>query len=315
MRRLEGTGMRSVRTICGRAMALGFLAALALAAVNTPAQAQKAFTTAQAAADALKAATSRFDEAALRDLFGPGYDQVKSADGAQLRENIERVNKAMAEFLVVTPIGADRATIAIGFDGWPLPIPLKKNAAGAWQFDAEAGRDEILNRRIGANELKAIEALTAYVGAQRLYASAPRGDGRLRAFAQKIRSTAGKKDGLYWEAKPGEEESPFGPLVPDAARRQPGAPYYGYTFRILTAQGPAAPGGAYSYVINGNMVAGFAMIAYPAAYGNTGVMTLIVNHYGDVYQRDLGKDTATLAAAIRGYNPDPRWDLVPPPRR
>jgi len=307
--------MNNARNASLRLAVKAALFCLGLAGTTAPVLAQKAFPSPDAAAQALKAATARVDEPALRELFGREFDRIKTADSAQLRDNIERVHKAMNEFLVVSPVGTERATLAIGFQGWPFPIPLKKDAAGTWRFDAKEGGQEVLNRRIGANELKAIETLTAYVGAQRLYASQPRGDGRLRAFAQKIRSTPGKMDGLYWDSKPGEEESPFGPLVPDAARRQPGQPYFGYTYRILTAQGPDAPGGAYSYVINGNMVAGFAMIAYPVAYGNTGIMTFIVNHYGEVYEKDLGKDTATRAAAIRTYNPNATWEPAPPPRR
>ncbi len=282
--------------------------------VAAPAEAQKNFPTADAAAQAFKNATATFNEPALRELFGPAYDRIKSADTAQLRENLERVYKAMQEYLAVSPDGPDRAVLIIGFEGWPFPVPLTKESSGAWRFDSAAGGEEILNRRIGGNELKAIESLIAYVAAQRLYAGKPRGDGPLRAFAQKIRSTPGKKDGLYWEVKPGEEESPFGPLIPDAARRQAGAPYYGYYYRILTAQGPDAPGGAYNYIINRNMVAGFAMLAYPAAYGNTGIMSFIVNHYGDVYEKDLGPDTAAQAAAIRAYNPDASWTLEKQPR-
>jgi len=236
----------------------------------------------------------------------------KSFPSTQLKENIARLHKALGEFLVLTPQGNDLTTLVIGAEGWPLPIPLAKQADGRWRFDTAKGGEEILNRRIGANELKAIETLQAYVGAQREFASKPRGEGPLRAFARRIRSTPGKTDGLYWEAKPGAEESPFGPLVPDAAQRQPGAPYFGYFYRILTAQGPAAPGGAYSYIINGNMVAGFAMIAYPAAYGNTGIMTFIVNHYGDVYEKDLGPQTAKQAAAIHAYNPDASWAITAP---
>jgi hypothetical protein len=307
--------MQNALSASRRLAALPALAFLALAAMPAPALAQKPFLTPDAAAQALKAATAKVDEPALRELFGPEFDRIKTADPNQFRDNIERVHKAMNEFLVVSPAGPDRATLAMGFQGWPFPIPLKKDAQGAWKFDAKEGGQEVLNRRIGANELKTIETLHAYVGAQRLYASRPRGDGPLRAFAQKIRSTPGRHDGLYWESKPGEEESPFGPLVPDAARRQPGQPYFGYIYRILTAQGAAAPGGAYSYVINGNMIAGFAMVAYPASYGNTGIMTFIVNHYGDVYQKDLGKETATRAAAIRSYNPDATWNLVQSPRR
>ncbi len=293
-----------------RAGAVVLSALAALFCVAEPAAAQKQFPTVEAAAEGLKAATARFDEAALRDLLGPDYDRIKSADTLQLQDNVARVHKAIGEFLRVRPDGADRATLVIGFEAWPFPVPLAKQASGAWQFDTASGAEEIVNRRIGENELKTIETLRFYVTAQREYASRPRGDGPLRAFAQRIRSSAGKKDGLYWPAGPGEEQSPFGPLVPDASRREPGAPYYGYIYRILTAQGPEAPGGAYSYVINGNMVAGFAMIAYPAEYGNTGIMTFIVNHYGDVYEKDLGRDTARLAAGLRAYNPRAGWVLA-----
>lgn len=307
--------MRKATITLRRAVLLMALMTMSTLGLEVPAMAQKPFATPEAAANALKSATASFDEPALRDLFGPDYDRIKTADPLQLQENIARVHRAMTEFLVVAKAGADHAVISIGFEAWPFPVPLKKEAAGEWRFDAKAGGEEILNRRIGANELKAIDTLLAYVSAQRLYASRPRGDGPLRAFAQKIRSSPGRKDGLYWEAKPGDEESPFGPLISDAARRQPGAPYFGYQYRILNAQGPAAPGGAYSYVINKNMVAGFAMIAYPAAYGNTGIMTFIVNHYGDIYQKDLGKDTSAGAAAIRTYNPDASWELVQRPSR
>lgn len=287
-----------------RAAALG---ALLLLAAPLAAQEQRQFASPEAAAEAFKAATAGFDEAALRALFGPGYDRVKSADAAQLQDNVARVHAALGEFMSIMPGRDGRATLVIGFEGWPFPIPLAKNPAGAWFFDTAAGMDEVVNRRIGANELKAIQTLDAYVAAQRQYASQPRGAGPVRAFAQKIRSTPGRKDGLFWEAGPGGEESPFGPLIADAGARKADTPYYGYHFRILTAQGPGAPGGAYSYIINGNMVAGYAMIAYPAAYGNTGIMSFIVNHYGDVYEKDLGRDTASRAAAIAAYNPDSTW--------
>lgn len=299
---------------CLRIVRVLVLAALAVA-IAVPAQAQRRFPTPEAAADAFKAATATFDEAALRSLFGPGYDQVKSADADQLQENVARVHAATREFLAITPGPNGKATLIVGFEAWPFPIPLVKDASGSWAFDTKAGAEELTNRRVGANELKAIETLGAYVAAQRRYASKPRGDGPLRAFAQKIRSTPGRKDGLYWEESLDRDESPFGPLIADARTRKPGTPYHGYHFRILTAQGPAAPGGAYSYVINGNMVAGFAMIAYPAAYGNTGIMSFIVNHYGDVYEKDLGRETASRAAAITTYNPDSTWTQVPPRSR
>ncbi len=282
------------------------LVALAVA-IAAPAQAQRQFPTPEAAAEAFKAATAGFDEGALRALFGPGYDQVKSADADQLRENIAGLHAAAREFLTISNGRNGKATLVVGLEAWPFPIPLTKGPSGTWFFDTAAGAEELTNRRIGANELKAIETLGVYVAAQRRYASKPRGDGPLRAFAQKIRSTPGRKDGLYWEDGLDREESPFGPLIADARKRTPGTPYHGYHFRILTAQGPSAPGGAYSYIINGNMVAGFAMIAYPAVYGNTGIMSFIVNHYGEIYEKDLGRDTAARAAAISAYNPDATW--------
>lgn len=299
---------------CLRLVPCAVLAALVVA-TPVAAQEQRQFPTAEAAAEAFKAATARFDETALRALFGPGYDRVKSADAGQLEENVARVHAAAREFLSVAPGRDGTATLIVGFEAWPFPIPLAKGASGTWTFDTKAGAEELVNRRIGANELKAIETLGAYVAAQRHYASKPRGDGPLRAFAQKIRSTPGRRDGLFWDGAKDGDESPFGPLIADARTRTPGAPYHGYHFRILTAQGPGAPGGAYSYVINGNMVAGFAMIAYPAAYGNTGIMSFIVNHYGDLYEKDLGRDTANRAAAIASYNPDPTWSLVAPRSR
>jgi len=163
----------------------------------------------------------------------------------------------------------------------------------------------VVKRRIGENELTAISVLRAYVAAQRQYAAEPRDDTGVRQFAQKVQSAPGKKDGLYWPAKEGEEPSPAGPAI-----EGPKTPYAGYHFKILTAQGAAAPAGKFSYVINGRLIAGFAMVAWPADYGKTGVMTLVVNHYGDVYQKDLGPDTAKLAGAINEYNPDKTWSKV-----
>lgn len=170
----------------------------------------------------------------------------------------------------------------------------------------------MLNRRIGANELATIETLRAYLEAQRQYASKPRDQSNVRQFARKVRSTPGKRDGLYWDADPQnmEELSPMGPLIPDASSRQIGAPYNGYDFKILTRQGPAAPAGRYDYIINGRMIAGFAMVAFPANYGSTGIKSFIVNHYGVVYEKDLGPETAKIARAMTEYNPDPTWKRV-----
>ena len=197
-------------------------------------------------------------------------------------------------------------TMVVGYEAWPFPIPLVKTDAG-WRFDTDAGFEEVLKRRIGENELTAIATLRAYVEAQRQYAAEPRDGTEVRQFAQKVQSSPGKKDGLYWpaDASKGEQPSPGGPEIKDSK-----TPYAGYYFKILTAQGAAAPGGKYSYIINGHLIGGFAMIAWPADYGKTGVMTLLVNHYGDVYQKDLGPNTAVLAAGMSEYNPDSSWSKV-----
>jgi hypothetical protein len=195
-----------------------------------------------------------------------------------------------------------------------MPIPLVQDAAG-WWFDASRGREEILNRRIGRNELSAVQVCLAYVDAQReYYVRDPDGDALLQ-YAQRFRSTPGKRDGLYWDAQPDEPPSPLGALVARAeaegypTKRPSGAriPYWGYYYRIVKAQGPHAPGGAYDYVVRGNMIGGFALVAYPAEYGASGVMTFIVSHDGVVYQKDLGPGTAAAARALTRFDPDPSW--------
>jgi hypothetical protein len=211
-------------------------------------------------------------------------------------------------------------SLEIGADAWPFPIPLV-NRGGQWFFDTAAGRAEILRRRIGQDELGAIAVCRAYVEAQREYAGQDRlGDGVL-AYAQLLHSSPNRHDGLYWPAQAGEPLSPLGPLV--AAAHLEGyhhtsrmlndqqAPYHGYYFKILTRQGKHAPGGKYDYVINGRMIAGFALVAWPAQWANTGVMTFVVNQQGQVFQRNLGPKTARLAAAMNRYDPDERWAPVP----
>jgi hypothetical protein len=218
----------------------------------------------------------------------------------------------MQTFRVLEEAGNDRQVLLIGEQAWPLPIPLVREQ-GAWRFATEQGIDEIVNRRIGANERNAITVLRAYLDAQKEYAARDRnGDGVLQ-YAQKLASAPGKHDGLYWAAddNKGEEASPFGPLVAQSAGylkgHVAGDPYRGYHFRILTRQGKSAPGGAYNYVINGRMIAGFAMVGYPDAYGESGVMTFIVSNSGRIYQKNLGRATTKLAAAMTAYNPDATW--------
>ena len=228
------------------------------------------------------------------------------------RTERERFAQAAAEKTRLEPKGDDRVVLNVGNDDWPFAIPIVRQA-GAWRFDTAAGKEELLNRRIGRNELRTIEFCRAYVDAQREYASRSGG-----AFAERVRSTPGKHDGLYWEAAAGEQESPMGPSAAAATREGYGAkisgaersPYHGYLFKILTAQGPHAPEGARSYVADGRMTGGFALLAYPVAHGSSGVMTFVVNQLGIVFQKDLGTRTAVIAEAMTRYDPDDSWDPV-----
>ena len=209
--------------------------------------------------------------------------------------------------------GSSRAVLTVGVDDWPMPVPLVMTGM-RWSFDAAAGREEVLARRIGRNELNTIQVLKAMADAQIEYARTGAGSGQL-AYAQKFASSPGKKDGLYWPVKDGEPMSPLGPLVAQAATEGYTTanltPYHGYLFRILTGQGSSAPGGAFDYVAKGVMIGGFAMVAYPASYGVSGVMTFLISHDGVVYQKDLGPTTAQTAAKMTRFDPGPGWQKVP----
>jgi hypothetical protein len=201
-------------------------------------------------------------------------------------------------------------TLCVGTDNWPMPIPILKKGE-KWFFDTGKGKKEILNRRVGRNELRVMEVLNAYVDAQHEYATKDcKGGGKVE-FAQRLISTEGKRDGLYWEAKEGEEESPLGPLVAQAAKEgyaNPNLqPFHGYYFKILKGQGKHADGGTYNYVVKGKMILGFAIVAYPAEYGNSGVMTFMVNQEGTIYEKNVGKNTKRLAEALKIFNPDKTW--------
>jgi hypothetical protein len=296
---------RSIRAFVASAFVI------ALAWTQT-AHAQREFDTPEAAAQALIDAAKANDVNALVDLFGEKYrGLVATVDHVADQEDRDKFVRTAGEHLVLRREGDDKVILVAGFQAWPLPIPIVRKDA-RWHFDAAAGSEEILNRRIGRNELATIDLLRAYVTAQRQYAAQSRDGSGVRAFARKVASSPGKRDGLYWRADPskGEELSPFGPYIHDANKRKRGEPYNGYYFKILTGQGAAAPGGAYSYIINGHMVAGFAMIAAPARYGVTGIKTFIVNHYGDVYERDLGPGTSSTFGTITQYNPTKQWKLV-----
>jgi hypothetical protein len=293
-----------------RVLLAGILGAACFAASAQAPDAQRTFESPEAAAKALVTAASADDESALVDIFGAKYRTTfATADKTQDREARARFARAAAQYQLLRPERDGRVTMVVGTDAWPLPIPLVRSGA-TWRFDSAAGAEEMVNRRIGGNELAAIRVLTSYGPAQQLYASTARDGSGVHQFAQRLGSTPGRKDGLYWEAAPGEPPSPFGPLLKEASSRQQGEPYYGYYYRVLKGQGAAAPGGRYSYVINGRMLAGYALLAYPAQYGVTGIKSFIVNHYGDVYEKDLGAKTGQLARAITEYNPDKSWSRV-----
>ncbi|HEY2588880.1 MAG TPA: DUF2950 domain-containing protein [Tepidisphaeraceae bacterium] len=282
-----------------------------------PSSDQLTFPSAAEASAALITAAKDKDRDQLRKVLGPAMDELASGDPVQDANNLDSFARHANEAARLEQVSDDKAVVHIGSKDWPFPIPIEKDASGKWYFDTAAGRDEILNRRIGDNELTTIDVVRAYVDAQREYASKDRMGDSVLQYAQRIKSTPGKRDGLYWPAAEGEEQSPFGSLVADAQDQGYGAkigsgrkPYHGYFYRILTKQGPHTPAGAYSYIINGRMIAGFALIAYPAQYGNTGIMTFIVNHEGKVYQKDLGPNTAEIASKMDTYDPDDTWTLV-----
>lgn len=296
------------------ALLLAFATSLVL--LSVPVAAQQTFKTPEAAAAALIKALDDDDDKALEQLFGEAFMQeVANPDAAQERENRRRVAEAAGVRMQLREDDQNTRVMVLGDQAWPSPIPIVKDAAG-WRFDGEAGADELFARRIGANELATIANLRAYVDAQMQYASADRdGDGVLE-YAQRVRSSTGRKDGLYWpvEAGSSEELSPFGPFMVEKAAylegQEVGDPFMGYYYRVLTGQGEHAPGGKYGYVINDNMIAGFAMIAWPAEYNSSGIMTFMVSHNGAVFDKDHGDDTETAVEAIDGFNLDDSWSLV-----
>ncbi len=269
---------------------------------------QAAFDTPEQAVEALSQLLGKGDEDAITRVFGPGsVDLFDSGDAASDREDAEYVKVLIESGVSFGDVGEDTLSVLLGPDAWPFPIPLVMND-GQWRFDTAAGREELLSRRIGRNELFTLTALHELVEAQREYASEGR-DGNPRAFARRFYSSEGRQDGLYWPRVEGEPHSPLGELLAGSERTGTGQqPFHGYEYRMLTRQGPNAPGGERSYVDGQDLLTGgFAAIAWPEKYGNSGVMTFLVNHRGIVYQKDLGADTATLAAAIESFDPDQSW--------
>ena len=300
---------------------LASLIAVVLAfAMASAANAQQSFKTMEEAADALVSAARTGDRKRILTVLGRGgADIVSSGDAISDASARNRVIEAYDAKHLLVMEGTDKAVLIIGQEDWPFPIPLVRKDS-TWRFDTAAGREEILYRRIGRNELNAIETCLAYVDAQQEYAE--QGVAGNGVYAQRIASRPGKKDGLYWPAQSSADESPLGELAASAAAEgyragQQRAPYHGYYYKILTRQGPNASGGALDYVVRGSMIGGFALVAYPAEYMNSGVMTFLVNHQGNVYEKDLGPNTARIAAGMTAFNPDNTWrwltDAAQPP--
>jgi len=284
---------------------------------RTPTQSK--FATPDDAAKTLLQALKAENMEQIAAIFGrKTVEAVASGDTVSDKRDREVVRLAMEQSWRWAPLGPDRQELIIGDEQWPFPFPLAKSG-DRWVFDADAGKEEVIARRIGRNELGVIGLCRWYVDGQKEYAAEPHDGKQAGLYAQRLRSARGHQDGLYWETNPDEKTSPLGDLVAEAAEegyaknRAEGSPFWGYRFRILTGQGGAAPGGKKNYVVNGDMPGGFGLVAYPARYGSSGIMTFIVNQDRVVYQKDLGKDTLSLAANMTEYKPDSSWASVQMP--
>lgn len=281
----------------------------------------KKFQSPEEAVAALQRATTAVDKLALRDILGPAAEDLQNPDLIQATNELKTFSTALAQTNRLIYVSKAFVILELGEDLWPFPVPIVKKDDG-WIFDTAVGKDELHSRHVGKNELAILPVMRAYVDAQREYAASDHDGDEVLEYAQRLISSPLKEDGLYWPPGYVGDESPFGPLVAfaqekgyspelrdqDEAER---GPFYGYYFKILTSQGKHARGGKYNYVINENMIAGFATIAWPAAYSESGIMTFIVNQQGRVYQKDLGRDTAKMAKKMEQYDPDPSWKISP----
>jgi hypothetical protein len=305
-----------------RTMTLVTLVAITLGCAHLAlAQApQQLFASPEEAARELVAATQAKNKESLARIFGPRIKDLLSGDPVSDARDFAVLTSFISEGTKLEKESEQKVVLMIGQDDWPFPVPIIQTGT-QWRFDTDSGVEEVYNRRIGTNEISAALACQAYVLAQDDYFGKDDWDGdQVSEYAQKLLSSPGNKDGLYWEVVGEEDESPLGPFVARAAAQgytrkkgtgtQTVAPFHGYYFKILTSQGASAPGGAYNYIINGNMIAGFALVAYPAKWGNDGVMTFVVNQEGRVYEKNLGPGTTQLGAAMTEYNPDSTWKLV-----
>jgi hypothetical protein len=277
---------------------------------------QRSFDSPDDAVKALQAATEASDKAALLQIFGPDFKELMTGDETQDANNAKKFAAALASGGKAVKDGEDKVTIEIGTNNWPMPIPLVKSG-GQWRFDTAAGKEEIINRHIGRDELHAIGVCQAYVPAQQQFAKLNPDASGGATYAVRFKSSPSKRDGLFWTTTDNEPASPFGPLVAEAhiegyedLRASRWHPFHGYFFKILTRQGPDAPGGARNYMSHGKLTGGFALVAYPEEWDKSGIMTFIVNQDGKVYQRNLGEDTLRIARAMKAYNPNADWVLA-----
>ena len=281
---------------------------------DAKASSQQSFATPEAAVQALAAAVRNNDSREMYAALGTGSGElIRSGDPVEDERRREAFLAAYDQAVKIERVGDRSARVFVGDSEWPFPFPLLHSAAG-WRFDVRSGAREILSRRIGRNELDAVQVCLAYVDAQREYALKDRDNDGVLEYAQELISAPGKQNGLYWETAPGEPPSPLGPLVAKArsegygtAQDDSAQPYHGYLFKILTAQGPRAAGGAYDYIVDGQMIGGFALVAWPARWRASGVMTFIVNHDGVVYSKNLGPQTPAIAARMALFDPDATW--------
>lgn len=284
------------------------------------ANAAKVFASPEAAVAALRTAAINADSNALWAIFGSEVEDLQNPDPVQAESDLKTFSAALSATNHLVRTSKTNVVLEVGEDSWPFPIPIVQNGTG-WSFDTEAGKDELLSRRIGRNELSTLKVMRAYVDAQREYASRDRDGDEVLEYAQKIASSPGKMDGLYWPLELNGEMSPLGPLMAHAQGegyftegakvREGPQPFHGYYFKILTRQGKHAPGGKCDFIVNGNMVIGFAMVAWPVEYGESGIMTFIVNQQGRVYQKDLGHKTSSIASKMKEYDPDKTWIVSP----
>jgi type II secretory pathway pseudopilin PulG len=314
LRRGEAAAFASIRYALVTSLGLIMVTTVRVEAAAAP----ETFQNPDEAVTALAQAVNSTNREAFQRIFGPAYTNLVSFDRVEATNELREFSKAFNEAHHLRSDSDNEQALEVGKQNWPFPVPIVRTN-GQWRFDTAAGVEELRNRRVGEHELKTLNSMRAYVAAQREYASRDRDGSGVLKYAQKLVSSPNKKDGLYWPPDQDGEVSPLGPLVAQAqgegyrvgARGQNDKPepFQGYYFKILTRQGKDAPGGKYDYVINGNMIGGFGLVAWPADYGDSGVMTFIVNQQGRIYQKDLGPKTESIVKGMKEYNPDKTWTV------